>query len=246
MKTNLIILTHGWTGSSVFTGLISKAGYWFGDDTLQKPDYNTYENIELVELNNRMLKELSYEGDREHEIITDELIDALTRKADTIDLTPYKEFVERCHEHKPWIWKDPRLAYTIHIWARFLPLKETSFIVLTRDIEQLWISCNLRRHIQSREFTEKYNTGLTNSLKSFLTENQLEFLEFEFEDLQLTPEDTIEKLNKYLDVNLTMDDLRSIYKFPLYKKTKGFKEKLTAWLIYLKNYRYRDGRNKPT
>jgi len=242
MKKNVIILTHGWTGSSVFTALISKANYWCGNDTFQKSDYNTYENIELVKLNDQLLEDLGYEGNREHEVMTSEVIDELARKADTIDLTPYKEFVERCQEHKPWIWKDPRLSHTINIWARFLNLDETAFIILTRDSEQAWITSNLRRHIQSQEFTKNYNSGITNTIKKFLDDNTQEYLEFEFEDLQLTPEDTIAKLNEFLDINLTMEDLISIYKFPLYKKTKGLKDKLTAWLIYLKNYRYRNNR----
>lgn len=67
MQRNVIILTHGWTGSSVFTGLIGKAGYWYGDRTFQKHDYDTHENVELIELNKRMLTELGYTGDHERE-----------------------------------------------------------------------------------------------------------------------------------------------------------------------------------
>ncbi len=236
---NVIILTHGWTGSSVFAALLSKAGYWCGDNTFKKVDYDTYENLRLVELNNQLLKELDYTGNREHEILSSEVLDELARKASTIDLTPYREFLNECQQHKPWIWKDPRLALTIRIWAKLLPLDEVAFIVLTRDDEQAWITSNLRRHIQSYAFTRNYNGAITNSIKKFLNENHQEFIEFKFEDLQLTPEKTVEELNQLLDLRLTLDDLKSVYKFPLYKKTRGLKDKLTAWLIYLKNYRSR-------
>ncbi len=242
MKKNVVILTHGWTGSSAFTALVGKAGYWYGDETFQKIDYNTHENIELVELNNRLLKELNYEGNREHEIITPEVLDELASRADNIDLTPYKEFVERCQNNKPWIWKDPRLTWTIRIWARFLPLEDTAFIILTRDEKQAWITSNLRRHIQSPSFTKNYNSAITNSLKSFLSNNDQKFVEFEFEDLQLTPEKTIDRLNEFLNINLTMEDLKSIYKLPLYKRSKGKRDYLKALAIYLKNYKYRDNR----
>ncbi|GJL76094.1 sulfotransferase [Nitrosomonas sp.] len=239
MNKNVIILTHGWTGSSAFAALLGKAGYWHGDNTFKKPDYDTYENIKLVELNDQLLNKLNYAGDREHEIISSETLDDLARKAATLDLTPYREFLENCQQHKPWIWKDPRLALTIRIWAKLLPLEEVAFIILTRDSEQAWITSNLRRHIQSYAFTQHYNVAITGSLKKFLRENNQDYIEFEFEDLQLAPEDTITKLNKFLNIQLTMDDLRSVYKFPLYKKSKGLKDKLLAWLIYLKNYRYR-------
>ncbi len=239
MKKHVIILTHGWTGSSAFAALLGEAGYWHGDNTFKKPDYDTYENIKLVELNDQLLNELNYAGDREHEIISSETLDDLTRKAATLDLTPYREFLENCQQHKPWIWKDPRLALTIRIWAKLLPLEEVAFIILTRDSEQAWITSNLRRHIQSYAFTQHYNVAITDSLKKFLNENNQDYIEFEFEDLQLTPEDTIAKLNKFLNIQLTMDNLRSVYKFSLYKKSKGLKDKMLAWLIYLKNYRYR-------
>lgn len=243
MKNNVVILTHGWTGSSAFTALVGQAGYWYGDETFQKIDYNTHENVELVELNNRMLEELKFDGDREHEIVSTDVLEELERRADNIDLTPYKEFVERCQSNKPWIWKDPRLTWTIRIWARFLPFEETSFIILTRDEKQAWITSNLRRHIQSQAFTRNYNNAVTDTLKQFLKQNGQDFIEFEFEDLQLTPEKTIEKLNGFLNIELTMDNLKAIYKLPLHKKSKGFKDYLKALAIYIKNYKYRDGKH---
>ncbi|WP_177166627.1 hypothetical protein [Nitrosomonas sp. Nm51] len=236
---NVIILTHGWTGSSVFAALLGKAGYWYGEDTFQKTDYDTYENLKLVELNNQLLSELGYTGNREHEILSSNVLDDLARSAEKIDLAPYKQFLENCQQHRPWVWKDPRLALTIRIWAKLLPLDDVTFMVLTRDDEQAWITSNLRRHIQSYAFTREYNAAITESIKKFLYEHRQEFIEFKFEDLQLTPEKTLEALNHFLYLRLTMDNLKSVYKFPLYKKTRGLKDKLTAWLIYLKNYRHR-------
>lgn len=239
MKKNVIILTHGWTGSSVFTALLGETGYWYGNTTFKKPDYDTYENLRLIELNNQLLTELNYTGSREHEIISFEILDELAHRAASIDLKPYREFIENCQQNKPWIWKDPRLVLTIRIWAKLLPLDEVAFMILTRDNEQAWITANLRRHIESHAFTRSYNAAITDGLKKFLKENHQDYIEFMFEDLQLAPEETIAKINNFLGTHLTMDNLKSVYKFPLYKKSKGPKEKLLAWLIYLKNYRQR-------
>lgn len=243
MKKNVIILTHGWTGSSVFTGLLGKAGYNYGQKTVQKTDYDTHENAELVQLNDRLMKELGYTGNHEHGF-SHEIIEEMSARADSIDLTPYKEFVERCQAGRPWIWKDPRLTWTIRVWAKILPLEETAFIILTRDDEQAWISSNLRRHIQSMKFTRDYNHGITSSLKKFLDDYNQDYLEFKFEDLLLQPESTINSMNKFLDINLTMSDVKSVYKYPLYKKTRSFKDKMLALAIYLKNYGERDFRNQ--
>ena len=43
---NVIILTGGLTGSSVLAGVLAAAGYWSGEDTFKKRDYNTYENAD--------------------------------------------------------------------------------------------------------------------------------------------------------------------------------------------------------
>ena len=238
MKKNVIILTHGWTGSSVFSALIGKAGYWKGDNTHKKPDQDTHENKELIQLNERLMSELGFTGDHEHEFDL-ATIQNLAKRAENIDLSPYQEFVDKCEQNKPWIWKDPRLTWTIRVWAKLLDLKNIAFVILTRDDEQAWISCNLRRHIQSKRFTKAYNHGITSSLQKFLDENQCGFVKYEFEDLLLTPDKTIEELNGFLDINLTMEDLTSVYRYPLYKKSRNWKDKLEATAIYLKNYKER-------
>jgi hypothetical protein len=134
------------------------------------------------------------------------------------------------------VWKDPRLTWTIRVWAELLNLEEIAFVILTRDEEQAWISSNLRRHIQSRNFTEKYNFGITSSLKTFLIANSCKYVEYQFEHLLLHPEKTIAELNAFLDIELTVDDLKSVYKYPLYKKSRNWKDKLKATAIYLKNF----------
>jgi len=240
MRKNVIILTHGWTGSSVFTALIARAGYWTGNSTFEKRDYDTYENSKLIELNRKMLIDLGYTGDHEHEF-DPKVVSDLALRASDIDLSPYCEFIDSCNENQPWIWKDPRLTWTIRVWANLMQLDNVAFVILTRDDEQAWISSNLRKHIQSQQFTRRYNKGITDSLKQFLVSRDQKFLEFEFEDLLIEPKMTIDKLNDFLDTSLLMDDLHAVCKQPLYRKSKGFSDKIKAAAIYFKNYseRYR-------
>src|ERR1700704_5548430 len=51
---NVVILTVGWSGSSMLAGLLRAAGFWTGT-TVRNTDYNTYENAELVRLNRKLL-----------------------------------------------------------------------------------------------------------------------------------------------------------------------------------------------
>lgn len=215
---------------------MGRAGAWSGNDTHLKPDYNTFENTELIKLNRRMMDDLGYGHNHEHEFSQQTIID-MAQRADSIDLSPYQDFVDRCNEHQPWVWKDPRLTWTIRVWARLIDLSKTSFVVLTRDDDQAWISSTLRRHIQTRAFTNYYNHGIVASLKDFLDSNDCAFVEYQFEDLLLTPERTIESLNSYLGSALTMDDVKAVHRAPLYRKSRNWKDKLLAYAIFFKNIR---------
>jgi len=55
MRKNIIILTHGWTGSSVFAALLGRAGCWLSSSTVKNKDYDTFENAELVARNRELL-----------------------------------------------------------------------------------------------------------------------------------------------------------------------------------------------
>jgi hypothetical protein len=235
MAKNLIILTHGWTGSSVFSALVERAGYWTGSETVKKVDYDTHENADLVELNRRLMKHLRYDGNHEHEFSFD-TVQQLAERASGIDLAPNREFVARCNEHRPWVWKDPRLTWTIRIWEKVLPMSDVAFMILTRDDTQAWISSNMRRHVQSMRFTKEYNHGITAANIRFLRERSLPYVQFEFEDLLMSPEKVLDELSSFLGLSLSMEDLKAVYRYPLGRKSRGLRDRFLATLIYLKNY----------
>jgi hypothetical protein len=241
MKKNVIILTHGWSGSSLFASLLRRAGYWIGDDTFKKPDYDTFENAELVALNRRLLEMLAPGINYEHRFEVKD-IELMAERSRTLDLEPYSVFVARCVANAPWLWKDPRLTWTIRVWAKVLPLREIAFLILTRDDLQAWISCNERRHIQSMWFTRYYNHGITRSNQQFLDDHRLPSLALSFDDLMLEPESTLERMNAFFGTALSMGDLHSVCNIPLGSKSKDWKALLHAMLIYVKNYSERDGR----
>jgi len=62
------------------------------------------------------------------------------------------------------------------------------------------------------------------------------------EFLALQPQNALDRLNEFFDVNLSMLDLKSVYNAPLHRKSRSLKDTLVAALIYAKNYRERDAR----
>ena len=237
-KKNLIILTNGLAGSSVLAGLLSRGGYWLGKETFKKHDYNTYENLQLVELNKDLFKQSKYSG--KYEMVFDQKdIDHFINMRDSIDPTPFSSFIDTCNEHQPWLWKDPRLWLTIHYWKPLLNLDRIQFIVLTRDPMQTWISTTIRRQIQSPAYCKNYMESIHNSIITFLEKNQLPYLDLIYEDLITAPDDTIDKINIFTGNDLTKDDLKNVFKGTLGKKQRSLFDLIKASLIYAKNYRLR-------
>lgn len=243
IRKNIVILTHGWTGSSIFSALFGEVGYWLGDKTMVKPDYDTFENAGLVAWNEKLLRQLAPDLNHEHQF-SDSDIEKIANRADSTDLSTCQDFVADCNRHRPWVWKDPRLTWTIRAWAKVMNFEQTAFLVLTRDQTQAWISANLRRHVQSFKFTRDYNGGVTRSNLRFLEEHGLQHMQLSFEDLLLEPEATIANLNAFFGVNLSLMHLTAVCKSPLKQKSRGWKDFIVASLIFLKNFHERDGRGR--
>lgn len=243
MKKNIIVLTHGWTGSSVYAALFGCAGYWLGSETVRKSDYDTFENSDLVASNKDLLRTLASDIDHEHRFEFED-VSRIERASDALDLKPYRDFVARSSAHTPWLWKDPRLTWTIRVWAKVLDFEKTAFLVLTRDDLQGWISANQRRHIQSMRFTRDYQKNITQSNVRFLEDRRLPFLQLSFEDLLLEPDKTLGRINEFFGLELSLSDLQRVCRAPLYRKSRGWKDFVLAALIYAKNFRERDGRGR--
>jgi hypothetical protein len=239
IRSNVIILTSGETGSSVLAGLIARAGYWTGDATFKKKEYDTYENSELIRLNLELLKQSGYTGNYMMEF-TQEAIDQVTSLRSEIEEMPYRNFIERCQAHRPWIWKEPRLWLTIRAWAPLLDLSGCKFILLTRDTKHAWVSTILRRHIRSYGSLKRYEQSIKDSLTSFLNSHRLSCLHVTYEDLIARPERAISEINTYLETHLSVRDLEAIYRGPLHKTPRSSPfEFVKAVMIYLKNYSVR-------
>jgi hypothetical protein len=239
IKSNVVVLTSGLTGSSVLTGLISEAGYWTGDRTVKKKDYDTFENADLVSLNQRIFDAADFKEDYMTHFSPDALarMDSLSQETDTSE---FRAFVEKCNQHGPWIWKDPRLWMTVHFWKDIVDLRSCKFIVLTRDLRQLWVSTLLRRQIVSYRASRAYEEHVRDSAIGFLDRNRLSYHVVRYEDVVVRPAPTIGRLNDYLGAELTVNDLKKVYHKPLYKLPASSPlDFAKALLIYAKNYSQR-------
>lgn len=232
---NVIILTIGWTGSSVLSALLARGGLWPGDATMRKVDYDTWENLQLTELDKRLLQEAACAIDYAREFSW-AAVAKVAAAGDTVDTAPYRAFVSHLQEHRPWVWKDPRLWLTIRFWQRLMSFDDVRFVWLTRDDMQSWISANIRRQIITWSYCKRYNQSVNDSIEAFLTLNHLTHARLTFEDLIERPEPTLAMLNRFLSLELSVGDLEAVYAGRLGRRPRGARDLLLAAAIHAKNY----------
>jgi hypothetical protein len=235
MLPNIIILTSGETGSSVLAGLLAKAGFWLGDETAEVA-YKTFENSKLIDLNKKILDATDY-GWYDSLNLPAPVISQIKDALNCMDCSEHKQFAESCVSNSPFLWKDPRLSYTIYFWDQIMDLSSTKFIVMTRDLNQSWTGTVLRGKFPIA--LDDMKTVHDNCFKyatDYLKSSGYEYLHITFEEMISSPNESLDKLNSFLSVKLTLDDLKGVYRGQLgcirWSRLDFFKAKLK--LLYYK------------
>ena len=237
---NVIVLTTGLSGSSVLSGVISESGYWAGNETVIKDNssgqYNTYENVELVELNDRLCDKADFLFDdiawykTNGQQVFEEILE-------TTEAASFREFLSSCKSHQPWIWKDPKVWLTIGFWKNFIDPKSTRIILLRRNGFNLWLSQVVKRIIYDYFYLDRAEKKARAELKKYLNENNLEFIQVEFESLVSDTELELEKINQFLGSDIKLEHWDKVHQNP--KFLSGTKRLFIGLLVYLKNYQTR-------
>jgi len=235
---NVVILTVGWTGSSMLAGLLRAAGFWTGT-TVRNTDYDTFENAELVRLNRKLLTMAGIgEGYATH--FHPGWYARVERLAHTVNRSQFTGFIDECRRHAPWLWKDPRLWVTIGFWRNLLPTENVKYLLLTREPLQAWISCTLRRQIQTFGYLRRYNASTEGAMRRFLVDHNAPHLHIVHEDLQLSADRELARLSKFLEAPVTLGHLLAIHDSGrLNRRNRRIKDFCKAVLIHAKNYRER-------
>ena len=229
---NIIVLTTGSSGSSLLTGLLATQGFWIGDETKQL-DFNTYENAALVELNMELLRMIGYNR-RDCNDIPPPSIHKIKQIEASNDISKFERFISKCDNNIPWLWKDPRLSYTIHFWSKFPQVRKANFIFIDRDPRQSYSGLLLSRKIpMSFRDQSSMNQNYKESIEQFSRENNISVFKCLFEDLILKPDDFLNILNSKFGLGIKIEQLLEIYKGDLYKKRYRLLSFYKASIIYL-------------
>ena len=229
MKDNIIIMGPGRTGSSILAGIISQAGYYLNADQLQKRMFypgGDYENPELVKLNKSLLLKSGY-GAEKVVSFREVDIDFMNKFAQSTNINEYEAFIGNCNDNSPWLWKDPRLTFTIYFWRNFINLQKIKFIFITRDQEQVFRShSKYGIYYTKKEVYQRYayQEQTANDCFSF---QGIEPLHLKYAEIW-QKEHLLTKLNNFLGTDLTLVQYDNIVKSNLIKK----ESEISFWTRY--------------
>ncbi len=220
----------------MLAGLLVRAGFWPGSETFKKQDYETFENCELIRLNMRLIQQAGYSGNYAAEFSA-RAIEDVARLLGKVDDGLFRTLITECGQHRPWLWKDPRLWLTIRFWAPLLDLADCHFILLTRAPLPLWLSSLRRRQITTYRYLRDYETKVHASIIGFLDERRLPYLHVRYEALIARPAEVIAQLNRHLGTALGADDFTAVHSGRLHgNRAFAWMRHAEALLIYARNY----------
>lgn len=174
MPKNVLVVGAPRSGTSMTALMFARQGYFVTEDEdrdLQEPNEfnpNGYWEADSIKKSNaQILHRAGFEFDNTW------MFDPIEKHHTEaiFELTPSdadKQLIEQFEKKSPWIWKDPRLCYTLAYWWPILNHENTRVLLLKRDPDEVyqsflrlnWVSgkhsknAMLRRIIEHMEFAE--------------------------------------------------------------------------------------------
>jgi len=223
MPKNVLIIGMPRSGTSMTTSIFVNKGFYIAENIEQEirpgDEYNPngyWEAKGLIQNNIEILNSTGFKPDNTwlYEEISEKqtsLIYKLTQNDEHI------KFVETFNEHGPWVWKDPRLCYTLDYWWPLLNSKTTAVLLLKRsphDIYQSFIRLKWRNN-SVEDKNELYNRILNHIKAAEMTiiKYNIPHITINYSDYKKNPEETVRKINKLFNMDISKNDLGYVNKY---------------------------------
>ena len=227
------------------TAIFARIGYFVAQDersNLREGDeFNLegyFESSDLIENNVRVLGRAGFvhHNTWKFEPITDEQV---ARISNLEHLAEDAKFVEQFNRNSPWVWKDPRLCYTLAYWWPMLRATNTVVLLVHRSHRDIHLSFQRigwrdgtsgdRKDVKER--TEHH----VHAAKKIIERNAIPFCEFQYEDFKQDPESVLKKINTLAELELSIDDLGFRPEFDHSSGRGAIERKLESAVLMLPN-----------
>jgi len=229
MPKNAIVIGMPRSGTSMLTNIFAQSGFFAAEDEANDlraaDEFNPsgyWEAEDLINANNEIFNAVGYEP---HNTWLKEPI-SKTQARNILQLTASKEhiqLVKKYNSTQPWVWKDPRLCYTIGYWWPLLDHSNTRVIFLKRDPKQIYssfIRLNWRERGQDGldDVMKRIDDHLSNAEESIIRFS-IPHIEVNYSDFGVHAERISNKIGEFFEINLSSSDLG----FDTKLNTSGFR-----------------------
>lgn len=217
MPKNIIIVGMPRSGTSMTASIFAKNGYFVTNDEdteLRTGDEHNplgyWEAKSLIKSNSEIFKAAGFNHDNTW------LYDAITSlEANKIHSlkhsNEHKALVEKFNKTPPWVWKDPRLCYTLSYWWPLIDPSSTKVLLLTRnpkEIYQSFIRLKWRPNNKTsrNDVYARTQAHIQNAIKTVETYN-IPHITIDYSDFDSKPEETARQISDFFDIDINANDI---------------------------------------
>ncbi len=214
---NVLVVGMPRSGTSMTTAIFVRQGFFVAEDEgkeLRKGDeYNPsgyFEAEPLTKSNAAIFKAAGFEFDNTwlYKPITD-------TQANTIFNLPHlqsdRQLVARYNEHSPWVWKDPRLCYTLAYWWPLMDHSNTVVLLLKRDADEILQSfrrLKWRRHTtEDKQDVYMRITGHMNFVEQTIKYFKIPHIVIDYASYANEPEITAQRMKDFFGLPISAEEL---------------------------------------
>lgn len=213
---SVLVIGMARSGTSLTAACFARLGYFVGERSethiREGDDHNPFGYFEadrLIEANVDVLRAAGFAA---HNTWMFEPIDpkvaARIRSVEPMD--HHRALVADYDGARPWLWKDPRLCYTLPYWTRILG-DDVRAVLVTRDPEDVYLSfCRIgwrRPGEAARSDVIERTTRHVHAARSALQTWGRPFEEIDFEDFERRLEEIALRLSSLCGARIRPDDL---------------------------------------
>lgn len=215
MPKNVLVVGMPRSGTSMAANIFAIKGYFVAKEAEElRPgdEFNPagyWEANSLIEANVEVFQAAGY---TQHNTWMFEPISEqqAARIADIERLPKHRELVESYNANAPWVWKDPRLCYTLGYWWPLLDPATTAVVLLTRNADhifQSFLRVGWRKDAAERDEVAQRVRAHIAAADHAITRFAIPHLKIDYDEFAKHPDETARWLTELCGTEIHAADL---------------------------------------
>lgn len=214
---NVLVVGMPRSGTSMTASIFTKSGYFVAEnesDELRKGDeYNPsgyWEAESIIKSNAEIFEAAGFQHDNTwlFDPISDNQASNISKISPQAN---HIELIKKFDNNSPWIWKDPRLCYTLSYWWPLLNPDTTRVLLLKRDPNEIYnsflrVKWRTPSDANKKEVFNRIDEHIK-AAESAIEKYNIPYVEIYFSDYKNNPLDTINKINQMFDIQIQTNDI---------------------------------------